>query len=218
MSSPSHKRVVSPTQKALNLWGIVLTVWAVYRASIGSASPLVFDEFIFKPLLFLFPVLYYVRHYEHKSLEHGLWLHLKTWKTDLLYGLMISILLLAYFVFIAMTRKVIQWSDVPLYLAIAFAMAITEETLSRGFVASRIYDETHSLFKTLVQSSILHLFLRIPRVMTTAYLFGDKLLYAFAAEILMSFVVTWVFLLRKSLFAAIAVRTAYVFVLLNLLK
>ncbi|MEI6326711.1 MAG: CPBP family glutamic-type intramembrane protease [Candidatus Roizmanbacteria bacterium] len=210
-------RVVSPTQKAFNVWGIVLAIWALYRGTIGQQAPIVFDELIFKPLVFIWPVYLFVVHYEHKAFFHSIWLKFTNWRQDLGYALFISAPLLAFFFFLLFAKNA-NLHDAPLLLVLALATAITEETLSRGLISVRIYEETGSFLKTLFQSSILHLFLRVPRVMTMPNLFGDRLLYAMVAEVALSFVVTFVFLQRKSLLPAIVVRAIYVFVMLSLLK
>lgn len=210
-------RTVSPTQKAFNVWGIVLAVWALYRGTIGQQAPIAFDEFIFKPLVFIWPVYLFIVHYEHKVFFHSIWLKFTHWRQDIIYAMFLSAPLVAFLLFLIFTKKA-YFHDVPLFLVLAVATALTEETLSRGLVAVRIYEETGSFFKTLIQSSILHLFLRVPRVMTMPNLFGDRLLYAMAAEVALSFIVTFVFLQRKSLLPALVLRAIYVFVMMILLK
>lgn len=210
-------RTVSPTQKAFNVWGIILAVWALYRGTIGQQAPIVFDEFIFKPLVFIWPVYLFIVHYEHKVFFHSIWLRFTHWRQDVGYAVLLSTPLVAFLLFLVVTKKA-YFHDVPLLLVLAVATALTEETLSRGLVAVRIYEETGSFFKTLLQSSILHLFLRVPRVMTMPSLFGDRLLYAIGAEVVLSFVVTFTFLQRKSLLSAMVVRAIYVFVMMSLLK
>lgn len=215
MSTHGH-RVVSPTQKAFNIWGIILIVWAVYRSSIGRYSPILFDEIILKPALFLWPVIVYVRSYELKSLADGLWLRWDKWREDILYALLIVAPLSIYASWHIITRGLdltLAWT----YLLMAVATAITEETLSRGFVATRIYEETGSTLKTLIQASILHIFLRVPRVVTDTTLYGDRLMYAMGAEVLMSIVVTWAYLTRRSLLTAIVVRAVYGWIIMSML-
>lgn len=212
------KRVVSQTQKAFNVWGIVLALWAFYRSSIGANSSIEFDEFVLKPILFMVPVLYYVLKIEHKTLLHGLWLTSGKIMKDIQVALLIALPLYALYVvtLIASPGK-ISLDKMLVTFALALAMSLSEETLSRGFVARHIWDETHSWFKTIFQASLLHMFLRIPRIMTTPQIFGDKFVLFVTADILLSFVVTGVFLWRKSLLSAVIVRTIYTFVLMSFL-
>ncbi len=210
-------RTVSPTQRAFNVWGIILAIWAVYRGTIGREAPLIFDELIFKPLVFIWPVYFFIVNYEHKVFFHSIWLRFTHWRKDLIYAGLICVPLVVFYLILVFTGRSTA-HDIPLILILATATAITEEILSRGLIAVRIYEETGNFMKTLLQSSILHLFLRIPRVMTMPSLFGDRLLYAMVAEVFLSFIVTFVFLQRKSLLSAMVVRVIYVFIMMSLLK
>lgn len=206
----------SPTQRALSVWGFILGVWALYRTTIGKDMPLGFDEFVFKPLLFLTPIYYFITHYEHKSLVHGLWIKLHHWRQDMQQALLISLpfLLAGLFMISQSNFSIAEW---PWLIAMAAVIAVTEETLSRGFVTSRLYEEGHHWMQILIKASALHLLLRIPRIMTTPQFFGDKLLWVIAAEALVSLIMTGLFLWRKSLLQVIMVRFIYTIVLLALL-
>jgi hypothetical protein len=207
----------SPTQKVLNVWGIVVTIWAVYRATIGREAPMEFDEFIFKPLLFIWPVLYFVRVYEKRNLVHGLWLSTHKLKDHVMVSIVLSIPLVGFLLAMIFSGALRANADIPLAVLYAFAMTMTEETISRGFVATRIFEETRSYFSTILQASILHIFLRVPRLMTNPELLGDRLLQAASAEILLSFALTGVLLWRKSLVPVYVLRFFYSFVLLALI-
>ena len=50
-----------------HLWGWILLVWSLYRRFLKL--PEWADEFIFKPLVFVAPVLWYVRTIEKRKLE-----------------------------------------------------------------------------------------------------------------------------------------------------
>lgn len=213
-----HKRVVSPTQKAFNLWGIIVIVWAFYRSTIGANSPMSFDEFIFKPVVFLWPVLYYVKIVEHKNWKTGLWLSTEKLKSHVKFALMVALPMTIFAFYVgSFTKTSIGFDKTIYFLLLASMIAITEETLSRGFVARHIWDETQGLFKTVFQASILHMFLRIPRIMTMPELFGQKLIIYFLAELLLSFVLTIVFLYKKSLVPVYILRIAATFTLLVLM-
>lgn len=212
------RRNVSQTQKAFNVWGIVLAIWAVYRATVGAAAPMFFDEIILKPLLFIAPVLFYIKTFEHKTLAEGLWVDLKNALKHIQVALLISIpAAVLYFVCIIFGWSQVSLESVPLLIVIAFGMSISEEVLSRGFVARHIWEESHSVVKTVIQSSIMHMFLRIPRIMTTPALFGNKLVLFVIADVTLSVVLTVVFLWRKSLVPVIIIRFLYSFLLMSML-
>ena len=213
-----HRRIVSPTQKAFNLWGIIVIVWAFYRSTIGANSPMSFDEFIFKPVVFLWPVLYYIKAIEHKTWKTGIWLSTERLKSHSKFALLVAAPLIIFAFYIGSFTKTSLGLEQTLYFMIlAVFISITEETLSRGFVARHIWDETQGLFKTVFQASILHMFLRIPRIMTMPELFGQKLIIYFLAELLLSFVLTIVFLYKKSLVPVYILRVAATFTLLVLM-
>ena len=44
------KENVSPLQKSLNVWAIILILWSIYRANFGTSLPTWLDEFLVKPL------------------------------------------------------------------------------------------------------------------------------------------------------------------------
>jgi signal transduction histidine kinase len=66
------KQKTSPTQKALNLWAVVLIIWAFYRAWFKTSLPIWVDEFIAKPIVFILPVYLYIRYSEKKNFFEAL--------------------------------------------------------------------------------------------------------------------------------------------------
>lgn len=177
-----------------------------------------FDEFIFKPVVFLWPVFYYVKAVERKTWKTGLWLSTENILSHLQFASIISIPLFLFTLYVMfVTKSSLNIENIAYMLAISAAVSLTEETLSRGFVARHIWDETHGVIKTIFQASMLHMFLRIPRIMTMPELFGQKLVMYFTAEILLSFVLTSVLLYRKSMIPVYALRMAATFALFVLM-
>ena len=60
------ERRTTPTQRALNLWAVILIVWSIYRAYFKL--PEWFDEFIAKPIVFVLPVFIYIKTVEKKEI------------------------------------------------------------------------------------------------------------------------------------------------------
>lgn len=212
-----HKQT-SSTQKALNVWGIVLATWAIYRSTIGATAPIFFDEVLLKPLLFIGPVLWYITIIEKKTFLQGIWFQVNDWKKDGLVALLISlpiVLLLAYSLFFP--GFTVTGPKLVLFSLVALGMTFSEEILSRGFVARHIWEEKKNIIITVAQANALHLFLRIPRMMTTPELFGQKL-FAFAiAEVTLSVVLTTLFIWRRNLLPVLIVRYLYTLTLMSLL-
>jgi len=62
------KSEVSSTQKMLNVWAIILIIWSFYRATFKMNLPVWFDEFIAKPMVFLFPIYWFITKLEKKTI------------------------------------------------------------------------------------------------------------------------------------------------------
>lgn len=215
--SAQPHQVASQTQKVFNVWGIILAIWAVYRSTIGVSSPLFFDEVILKPLLFITPVIFFIKNFEHRSIAEGLWLNKKDLLKNVKLALLLSIPVLVLFLLSFLSSQPTSLEVVLLLIPVAFGMSISEEILSRGFVARRIWEEKHSIVRTIIQASILHMFLRIPRIMTTPGLFGQKLILFILADLILSIALTTILIWKKSLYPVIVVRFLYTFLLMVLL-
>src|SRR3989344_8978444 len=82
------KSQITSTQRALNLWAIILIIWAVYRAKFKL--PVWLDEFIAKPLVFVLPVYYYIKRIEKKPFFSAIDLKFKIALPDFLIALIIG--------------------------------------------------------------------------------------------------------------------------------
>jgi hypothetical protein len=193
-------------------------IWAFYRSSLGISQNNLFDELIFKPLVFFLPVYIYVTRFEKLSFGKSLFFKRSQIYSDIRFSLLVAlpVLLSGIFVFLY-THMVLDIYKISLFIIVSAFAAFTEETISRGFVARHIWQETANIYKTVFQASILHIFLRIPRIMTMPELFGQKLIYYFSAEIIMSIVVTTIFVYRKSILPVYLIRFVAVFVLMLLM-
>jgi membrane protease YdiL (CAAX protease family) len=209
------KSKVTPTQKALNLWAIILIIWSVYRANLHL--PEWFDEFIAKPIVFILPVWYYITKIEKGKLLDGLWVNQKKIFSDILYGLGIggiffvtsvlanSIKLKKLFIF----NSSIDFQSLLLIGLIALATAVSEEVLSRGFILKRLYEESKNKYTASFFASILFFFLHVPMLFTNVKITGNLLLLFMATDLILSLVNSFLFLERKSLVLPILVHALY---------
>lgn len=201
------------TQKALNLWAIVLIIWSIYRANLRL--PEWFDEFIAKPLVFILPVYYYITRIEKAKFFEGISWRKKFIKNDLLIGLGIGLLFytMAVLANSIKTGHLIFFktnpSIFPYFIIVAFATAISEEILSRGFVLKRLYQESKNYIVSSVYASFLFLFLHIPTLFTTERLNGYTIIFILAIDMVISLVNSLLFLERKNLTASILVHALY---------
>ena len=208
------KSKVTSTQRALNLWAIILIIWAVYRAKFKL--PVWMDEFIAKPLVFILPVYYYVKRIEKKDIFSALDLKFKVTFSDILTTLLIG----GIFSFSAILANVLKYKkfvfwqqasgeNLLLLIALALATGISEEILSRGFVLKRLYEESKNIYTSSFFASILFLFLHIPILFTNYKLTGDMLLLFLGTDLVLSLVNSFMFLQRRSLIVPILIHAFY---------
>lgn len=202
------------TQKALNLWAIVLIIWSLYRANLKL--PEWFDEFIAKPLIFVLPVYYYISRIEKSRFFEGINWKIKSLKKDLLVGLGIGLI---FFITVVAANSIKSGNLVfikavsPVFfgyiLIISLATAVSEEILSRGFVLKRLYQESKNALTSSFYASFLFLFLHIPSLFTTAKLNGYTIVFILLSDMVLSLVNSFLFLERRNLTASILVHALY---------
>lgn len=206
---------ISATQRALNLWAIILIIWSVYRANLKL--PEWFDEFIAKPLVFIFPVYYYIVNVEKGKFFEGLWIRRKKILMDVVYGLLIG----GIFFITAILANSVKFNklffvnssfsgQVLMTIGLtALATGISEEILSRGFILKRLYEESKNKLTASFFASILFFFLHVPMLFTNVKITGNLLLLFMATDLILSLVNSYLFLERRSLALPILVHTLY---------
>lgn len=210
------RQKVTPTQRALNLWAVILIIWAVYRAKIKA--PEVIDEFIAKPLVFILPVWYYVTKVEKQDFFKGIYLDFSKLKEDVILGTVIG----GIFFFSAALASFLQGGSfvklialhadiqfIALMIAIALATAISEEILSRGFILKRLYEESKNMYTSSFFASILFFFLHVPFLFANAKITGNLLLVFLATDMILSLTNSFLFLTRRSLILPIMIHMFY---------
>jgi len=210
------KEKTTPTQKALNLWAIILIIWSVYRSFLKM--PEWFDELVAKPLVFVLPVFYYIVKIDKKPLLSSLLINLKPKKIlgDFLYSLILAAIFLGagalalYLKFKNIILPILpQGNQIFLIVILAIATGITEEILSRGFVLKKLYDESKNYFSSIFISSILFFILHIPILFANAKITGNLLLAFMATDMVLSIINGYLFLERKSLLPPILIHAFY---------
>jgi len=166
-------------------WAWQLLFWALYRYFFKFAEPI--DEFIFKPLVFVFPVIWYVIKREHRGLSSvGFTTH-NFWK-NMLIGLGIS----AIFVGEGIVANVYKHGHlviqpltsiasygVPFIFFLSLATAFTEELLSRGFLFSRLFEQTKKMWYAIAVSTFMFMAFHIPILATSLKFQGPTLILFF---------------------------------------
>lgn len=200
------KKKASPNQKMLFWWGWILIVWSIYRSVFKTALPIWFDEFIAKPVVFILPVLLYIKKIEKKSIIDRLDFRSKNIMLDLSLGLVFGLVL---FVIATSFTELNLNKNIPFIFLIAIATSVSEEILSRGFVLKRLYETWGSIFNSAFFASILYFFLRVPILFTNERITGSALLIVMFVDIVFSLFVSLVFLLRRNLVAPIFIHAFY---------
>lgn len=213
------KEKVTVTQKALNLWAIILIFWSFYRSYFGQDLPVWFDELIVKPLFFVVPVYWYTVRFEKKPFFKSLFLDFKKAVPDLLYGgaiglvfLLVSMLSYALKTGTLGLARLFTW-QIAGVLALSVATSISEEILSRGFVLRHVWEGSKNFFRSVFTASGLYIFLHLPILLTSPGLTGGMLLQVLIMDFVLSVAVSVLFLERKSLLVAIIVHALYAFAL-----
>lgn len=195
------------------VWGVVLFVWALYRAFLHL--PEWIDELFIKPLIFLVPVLLFVRWYEKKSFASIGWL-LGKFNRDLYIGLGIG----AIFVVEAIVANGVKYGTltivpaIPLatvtivsYLFFSLTSSFCEETLVRGFLFSRLRDNYQNQIKAVVVSTLMYFFLLVPVIFTQLSLTPVSLAIFIMTNLILSFANSMIFSETKTLTIPVLIHT-----------
>lgn len=211
------KKKVNPTQKALNLWAVILIVWAFYRSYFRM--PDWFDEFIAKPIVFVLPVFYYVTKIDKKNLIEYFFFKtkfievIKDFFYSLGFGILFSLTSMTASYFrtgkFAFLGNLPSFPDLSYIVILALATGVTEEILSRGFVLRKLYEESRNALSSTFFSSILFFFLHVPILFTNAKITGNMLLLFMITDLLLSMVNGLIFLQRRSLLVPILIHAFY---------
>lgn len=208
---------LTPMQRSLNLWAIILIIWSVYRTKLQL--PEWFDEFIAKPIVFLLPVIWYIKKYEQKPFFKSVYLAkenlFKNIKVVFFIGLLLtgSALLANYFnqsgVNIFQNFFTFTPTKLGLIIAISLATAISEEILSRGFILKRLYEDSKNIYSASFLSSVLFLILHVPILFTTPNIQGNLILLILTTDFILGMVNSFLAIEGKNLVSPILVHALY---------
>lgn len=194
------------------LWAWILLIWSLYRFFV-TGMPEWADEFIFKPLVFVVPVVWYVIKKEKRTLE-TVGVTGKNFFTALYVGLGFGMI----FAIEGLFANYIKYGDLNidpigafkqygfLLLLFSLATAFSEELLSRGFVFRRIYEQTKNLPFSAFLSAIMFVLLHVPILVSTHKFYGLTLILFFSTEFVLGLANGIVFFYTGSLVAPMLVH------------
>lgn len=232
---PRKKDEVTPTQRMLNTWAIVLIIWALFRHHFKESLPIWMDEFIAKPVIFIIPLYYYITHFEiklkgkhheigdafvkqFKYFVTSLGITLRNWKFDIGMALFIGAIFIGFGAYANMQKfgqitspesKFLKEFTPYMLIAIAFASATWEEILARGFVLKRLLEEKMNWLYAIFFNSFLYFFTHIPILFTSSQITGYLILQVLAMDVIFSVMVSSLFLYKRSTLLAILVHAIY---------
>lgn len=157
----------SSVRSVFVLYGVIGLVWTLYRAFFHFSEG--WDEFFFKPLIFLGPVFLWVRLREKRSLG-SLGFSRNNFSKNLLIGLLLGL----FFAAEGVVTSVIKYKELtfnPDHLGmegvilagfISLATGFSEEVLNRGFLMNRLWKSWGSEFWANLVSAFLFALLHLP--------------------------------------------------------
>lgn len=194
------------------LWAWILLGWSLYRYFF--TLPEWFDEFILKPLVFVGPVLWYLRSIEKRNLA-SLGLTTKNLFTSIYIGLGFGFI----FALEGLAANAIKYGKLTiqpiqaftengllLLLVLSLATAISEEILSRGFLFTRIYEKTKNLPYASILSTLMFVSLHVPILVTSLRLQGFTLVLFFVTNLILGFANSLLMYNTRSVVAPILVH------------
>ncbi len=180
-------------ESTYRVWGWIVLAWALYRYFFQL--PEWADEFIFKPMIFVLPVLWYVRNREKRSLA-SIGLSGKNFFTSVYIGLGFGFV----FALEGLAANAIKYGKIEIMPIAAFeqygmgmlillsaATAFSEEVLSRGFVFSRLMEGKKGLIYSATLSALMFVVLHIPILAFSLKLQGSALLLFFVTDFILAF-------------------------------
>ena len=194
------------------LWGWILLSWSLYRYFL--TLPEWADEFIFKPLVFVLPVLWFVRKVEKRALT-SLGLTFDNFFTNLYLGIGFGFI----FAIEGIAANAIKYGKLQfnpigavdqygilMLLLLSAATALSEEILSRGFIFNRILEHKKSLIFAALVSTLLFVALHVPILVTSLKLEGMTLILFFLTDFILGFANALLYFNTRSLVAPILVH------------
>ncbi|MEK7593061.1 MAG: CPBP family intramembrane glutamic endopeptidase [Patescibacteria group bacterium] len=196
----------------LRVWAWIAIVWMVYRYFFRFSEWT--DEFVFKPLVFVAPVIWYVVKKEKRRLE-SIGLTLNNFYTSLYIGLGFGFV----FALEGLAANVMKYGKIQIrpigafdqngmvgLLVLSLATALTEEILNRGFIFSRLYEKIKNLPVSALLSAVLFVGLHVPILVTALQLQGVTLVLFFVTTFILGLVNALLYANTGSLVAPILVH------------
>ncbi|MBI4067278.1 CPBP family intramembrane metalloprotease [Candidatus Gottesmanbacteria bacterium] len=203
---------VGKTRSVYLIWFGIFLVWSIYRA--WFKLPEAIDELVVKPLIFVLPVIWWVKYREKRKLE-SIGITGRNFFQEIYIGVGIGVLF-ALEGLVANYFKYGTWSFAPLaalssvglmpFLLYSLFTSVSEEILGRGFVYGRLQEGAKDQLKPAIVASFLFLLLHIPIIFTRLNLVGVSLVVYIVSIFLLGVTNSYLYSYRKSLVVSILVH------------
>lgn len=187
-------KIAKPAVKHIyNIWAVILLIWAIYRGNFPH-NPEFIDELIFKPLVFLGPVLWYVKRVEKRPLSSIGFAKGKLLR-DIKIGVGIGLLFALEGIFANWIKygelnfaPVVPVAGGAIFIAIFLSLvtALIEETLARGFIFGRLLEYYNNELRAVVVGAAMFLLLHVPIMFTALKLTGINLVIFIVTDIIIA--------------------------------
>jgi membrane protease YdiL (CAAX protease family) len=194
-----------------HVWAWILLFWSVYRYF--TRFPEWVDELIFKPLVFVLPVLWYVIQKEKRKLD-SIGLTGKNFFSSLYigigFGLVFAVegIVAHYIKYKSLTVNPIAAFETYGFglIFLSLVTAFSEELLCRGFLFNRVLEKSKKLLPTALVIAVLFIFLHVPMLLTINKLQGSTLVIFFLTDFILSVANSLLFATTVSIVASIFVH------------
>lgn len=184
---------VGIVESTYRVWGWIVLIWALYRYFVHL--PEWADEFIFKPMVFVVPLFWYLKNREKRSVESigitgknlfsSIYIGLGFGFVFAIEGLMANAI--KYGKLQILPIAAFEQYGLGMLLMLSAATAISEEVLSRGFVFSRLIEGKKGLMYAAFVSTLMFVVLHIPILAFSSKLQGTALLLFFVTDFVLGF-------------------------------
>lgn len=194
-----------PLVNEFRIWAWVLLLWSLYRYFFKL--PEFVDEFIFKPIVFLGPVLFFVRKIEKRPLS-SLGITFENFFPSLYIGIGIGFL----FALEGLLANVLKHGDITILpiaafkqygfflLVISLATAFVEEVFARGFLFNRFLEKTKdNLPYSAILTTLMFVALHVPVMVLSLRYQGITLVLYFVTNIAIGLANAIIFRQTKSI-------------------
>jgi membrane protease YdiL (CAAX protease family) len=203
---------ISSFESIFQVWGWILLVWSLYRYFFQF--PEYVDEFFFKPLIFVVPILFYVLKKEKRNLE-SIGITGKNLFPSIYIGIGFGIIFALEGIMVNIMKNgklminpidAFRQYGLVTVLIMSLATATWEEILNRGFIFSRLYEISKNLLYAAFIGAILFVLLHVPILITTLKFKGSTLGLYFLTNIMLGIINSILFARHKSIVAPILVH------------